>query len=204
MKRTTLLVTCFSMALCLALLTPFARADQWNQATKLTFNKAVEIPGTVLTAGTYWFTLMSDDPDRNVVQVWNANREHLIATIMTVPDHRMHRTSHTVVKFEERPSDQPEAIRAWFYPGDKYGHEFVYPESRARELAKRTGHPVLSMRDEDAANITKPAKSAKEPSIVALKQADVEAINPSGQEVDKSQAIQAVSQNTNQNSMQQR
>ncbi|MGC2449760.1 MAG: hypothetical protein WA477_19090 [Candidatus Sulfotelmatobacter sp.] len=195
MKRTSLPVICLCAALVLAF-APFAKADQSNQATKVTFSQSVEIPGRVLSAGTYWFTLVRDDPDRNVVQVWNSDRQHLLATILTVPDERMHAPGHTVVKFEERASNQPQALRAWFYPGDNYGHEFVYSESRARELAKRTGHPVLSMRDEDAANITKPAKSAKEPSIVAMKQAHVEAISPSGQEVDKSQAIQAMSQSS--------
>jgi hypothetical protein len=82
------------------------------------------------------------------------------------------------MKFEERPSDQPEALQAWFYPGENYGHEFVYPATRATELAKRVGRPVLSMPDELAANITKPAKSATEPSVVALKQAQVKAANP--------------------------
>lgn len=183
-------VSCFVLLVFCAISVPTAKASQWNQATKLTFSEPVEIPGVVLPAGTYWFTLMSDDPDRNIVQVWNENREHLLATIMTEPDYRLQPAGHTVIKFEERPSNQPVALRAWFYPGDNYGHEFVYSESRAREIAKRAGRPVLSMRDNVAANITKPAKSAKEPSVVALKQAPIEAINPGGQEVNKSQAIQ--------------
>lgn len=189
------------VALLLALSTPLAHADPWNQATKVNFSEPVEIPGTVLPAGTYWFTLMSDNPENNVVQVWGAHRQHLIATILTIPDSRLHATGKTVIRFEERNSHQPEALRAWFYPGDNYGHEFVYPESRAREIAKRTGQPVLSMRDEDASNITKPAKSAKEPSVVAMKHAHVEAINPGGQEVDKSQALQQTPQGTSQTTM---
>jgi hypothetical protein len=199
MKRTSMFValSCF-FALTCALFAPAAWANQWNQATKVTFSEPVEIPGVVLPAGTYWFTLMSDDADRNVVQVWNENREHLLATIMTEPDYQLHATGHTVIRFEERPSSQPVALRAWFYPGDKYGHEFVYSESRAREIAKRSGTPVLSMRDDVAANITKPAKSAKDPSVTAMKQAPIEAINPGGQEVDKSQAMPAMPQGESQ------
>src|ERR1700722_566311 len=34
---------------------PVARASDQDQASKLTFNKAVQIPGRVLPAGTYWF-----------------------------------------------------------------------------------------------------------------------------------------------------
>jgi len=197
MKGISLFAASCVAGLLLGVFTPLAHADQWNQATKLTFSEPVEIPGTVLPAGTYWFTLMPDNPENNVVQVWGADREHLIATILTIPDYRLQPTGKTVIRFEERPSTQPEALRAWFYPGDNYGHEFVYGESRAREIAKRTGQAVLSMRDEDAANITKPAKSVNEPSVQAMKHAQVEAINPSGQEVDKSQAVQETPQGMN-------
>lgn len=200
MKCTSMLVASFCIAMFLGISAPRAHASASNQATKVTFNQPVEIPGTTLTAGTYWFTRMSDDPDNDVVQVWGAHRRHLIATIVTVPDYHLHSTGKPVISFEENNSAHPEALRAWFYPGDNFGHEFVYPESRARGLAKRTGHPVLSMRDDAASNITKPAKSAKEPSVMAMKQAKVEAINPSGQEVDKSLAIQQMPQGMNQRS----
>jgi hypothetical protein len=99
------------------------------------------------------------------VQVWNADRTHLLATILAIPDYRLQLTGKTVIKFSERPSGTPEAIRAWFFPGDNYGHEFGYPEKRATELAKQTARPVLSMPDELASNLTKPAKVATEPSV---------------------------------------
>ncbi len=182
------------VGLCLALFFllagPRLRADEWNQATKVSFSQSVEVPGRVLNAGTYWFTLMNDDSDRNIVQIWNADRTQVVATILTVPDYRMQPKGRTVIKFEERPSKEPEALQAWFYPGDKYGHEFVYAESRARELAKRTGKPVLSMRDEVASNITKPAKSAKEPSVMAMKQTKVQAVEPNGQETNMASVVQ--------------
>jgi len=43
----------------------------------------------VLTAGTYWFTLAGSDSDRNIVQVWDADRMHLITTILAIPDYRL-------------------------------------------------------------------------------------------------------------------
>src|SRR5579864_1090460 len=86
-----------------AVYVPKARADQWNQATKISINHAMEIPGRVLDPGTYWFTVMRDNPQRNVEQVWNADRQHLLATILTVPDYRVEPTGKTVIKFSERP-----------------------------------------------------------------------------------------------------
>jgi hypothetical protein len=181
MSGSRLLFVSLCLILFCALLGPRTMADEWNQATKVTFSGPVEVPGAVLRAGTYWFSLMNDDTDRNIVQIWNADRMHLLATILTVPNYRLQATGKTVIKFEERPSKQPEALRAWFYPDEKYGHEFVYPEAKAKELAKRVGQPVLSMRDELASNITKPAKSANDRSVVALKHAQVTAINPQGE-----------------------
>lgn len=182
MNITRLFAVSLGLVMFCALLVPMAMADEWNQATKMTFTAPVEVPGTVLPAGTYWFKLLIDDPDRNVVQVWNSDRMHLLTTFITVPDYRLRSTGKTVIKFEERPSSQPEALEAWFYPGDNYGHEFVYPESRARELAKRIGQPVLSMRDDVASNMSKPAKSAKDTSVVAMKHAHVMAMTPNGAE----------------------
>ena len=125
-----------------------------------------------------------------MLQVWSADRRHLLATALTVPDYRLHPTGKTVIKFEERPSNQPVALRAWFYPGDNSGHEFVYSKSRARDIAGRSGRPVLAMRDDVASNITKPAKSAKEPSVMAMETTQVNAVNSSGQDVDKSEAME--------------
>jgi hypothetical protein len=184
----------FSAALFCALMAPSATADQWNQATKLTFSGPVEVPGRVLLAGTYWFTLMNDDTDRNIVEIWNVDRTQELAVILTVPDYRLQPAGKTVLKFGERPSGEPEALQAWFYPGENYGHEFVYPETKARELAKQTGRPVLSMRDDVASNMTKPATSAKDASVVAMKRAQVGAMSPNGQEVSAASVVQSTPQ----------
>src|SRR5262249_20204507 len=118
----------FAVVSALVLLSTFAvpnnlMADEWDKATKLTFSEPVEVPGLVLTAGTYWFTLADNDSDRNIVQIWNEDRTKLVTTILAVPDYRVKPTDKTVIHFEERPSDSPEAIHSWFYPGANYGEE---------------------------------------------------------------------------------
>lgn len=155
-----------------------ARADEWNQATKLTFSQAVEVPGLALPAGTYWFTLADSDSDRHIVQVWNGDRTRLLTSILAIPDYRFHPTGKTVVDFEERPRNAPEAIHAWFCPGTNYGQEFVYPKTRALQLAKQTGQPVLSMRD------GQPPSDATQ-----LKQTPVKAVTPSGEEIDFAEVV---------------
>jgi hypothetical protein len=163
---------------------PQAKADEWNQKTILTFSGPVEIPGRVLKAGTYVFKLMDSESDRNIVQVFNKDENHLYGTFLAIPDYRMKPTGKPVITFEERAAGSPEAVKAWFYPGENYGHDFVYPKAKALELAKANNTPVASMPDELAANITKPATTMKEPHVMAMKQAPLKAQKPNQEEVE--------------------
>jgi hypothetical protein len=146
-------------------------ADKWDQATQLTSSEPVEVPGQILPAGSYWLTLADNDSDRNTVQIWNADRTHLITTILAVPDYVQKTPEKSIINFAERPSGQPEAIQSWFYPGNNFGEEFVYPKTRAKQLAKRTGRRVLSMPDEQASDASQ------------IKHASVKAVTPSGEEI---------------------
>jgi hypothetical protein len=85
--------------------------------------------------------------------------------------------------FRERPAGQPEALRAWFYPGRNWGEEFVYPKARAIELAKETKEIVLFTPAEITPEVAVAVKSPDEPVVVQLKQAPVMAIKPTGEEV---------------------
>ena len=56
---------------------PRATADEWNQKTTITFSGPVAIPGQVLQAGTYVFTLVESQSDRDIVQVFSKDERHL-------------------------------------------------------------------------------------------------------------------------------
>jgi hypothetical protein len=136
-----------SLVLMAAALVPNVRADEWDKTTIVTLSESVQVPGTVLLAGTYRFKLADSTSDRNIVQIFNEDGTQLITTILTVPDSRLAPTGKTVLKFDERPSGQPEALKAWFYPGDNFGQVFVYPKQKATELAQSNKEAVLSVRD---------------------------------------------------------
>lgn len=123
---------------------PAARADEANQATKVTFNQAVQIPGRVLPAGTYWFTLPEDVNEHYEVRIFNADRTILLATVITNEAQRVQTTGHSAFTFAERGSPQPQAIVTWFYPGSTTGHEFLYPKQVERELAKGKRDTVVA------------------------------------------------------------
>ena len=161
-----------------------ANADEWDQKTKFTFSGPVEIPGQVLPPGTYVFKLADSQADRNIVQVYNKDEKHLIGTFLAIPDQRLRPAGKPIITFEERAADAPEAIKAWFYPGENYGHQFVYPKEKAVALAKTNNTPVPSMPTELAANTTKPAVTMTEPHVVAMRQAPLMAQQPTEEEVD--------------------
>ena len=171
--------------LALAIATPpRANADEWDQKTVLTFSGPVEIPGQVLAPGTYVFRLADSASDRNIVQVYNKNENHLYGTFLTIPDYRLKPASKPIITFDERAADSPEAVKAWFYPGENYGHDFVYPKLKAVALAKANNEPVPSMPNELAANTTKPTTSVNEPHVVALKQVPLMVQQPTEEEVE--------------------
>jgi len=111
----------------------------------MTFNQPVEIPGQILPAGTYTFVLLDSPADRHIVQIFTADGSQIIATVLAINNYRLKPTGDTVVKFAERSGDNPEALKAWFYPGDNFGQEFVYPKQRATELAVIVKEPIPAL-----------------------------------------------------------
>jgi hypothetical protein len=175
----------------LAGMVPQAMADEWDQKTTFTFSGPVEIPGQVLPAGTYVFKLADSSSDRNIVQVYNKDETHLYGTFLAVADQRLQPSDRAIITFEERAGSSPEAVKAWFYPGEDYGHEFVYPKPKAVALAKANNTPVPSMPAELAANTTKPTTTMQEPHVVAMKQAPLKAQRPTQGEVEIAQVFVA-------------
>jgi hypothetical protein len=100
------------------------------------------------------------------------------ATIMAIPNFRLKTTDKTEMTFRERPAGQPEALRAWFYPGRQWGEEFVYPKARAMEIAtttKTVSEPITP----DA------------PFVAQMKAAPVMAYQSSGEEVQLAEVVTA-------------
>lgn len=152
-----------------------AQADSWNKKTVMTFSQPVEIPGQILPAGTYTIKLVDLASERHIVQFLEADGIHVVATVLAINNWRLHPTGETVVKFAERSGDRPEALKAWFYPGDNFGQEFVYPRQRAIQLAIETKEPIPAI--------------AEETPTAELKTAPVVAITPEQKEVPLTEAI---------------
>ncbi len=155
----------------------------------------MEIPGVhlagwgVLPAGTYVFKILDSQSDRHIVQIFNKDETAIYATILAIPNYRLKATDKTVITFRERPAGEPEALRAWFYPGRNWGEEFVYPKAKAMALAKATNTAVLYTEVEIPAEVAEPIKSASAPVVVELKRAPIMAMKPSGEEVQLAEVV---------------
>jgi len=136
-----ILLSCGSFLLVGALA---VQAAPYNQRTKVTFSAPVMMPGTVLPAGSYVFTIPADMHDRDIVRVWNARQTRVIATVMAVPDYSYRTPRRAIIQLRESPANLPQPVKAWFYPGLKTGLEFVYPMHQAKELAQLNHQDVAA------------------------------------------------------------
>src|SRR6478672_11521219 len=136
------------------MLAPAAHADDWNKKTILTFSGAVQLPGATLPAGSYVFKLADIPGNRHVVQVFDKDEKKIYATILAIPNERLEPSDKPVVLFSERASGSPQAVKVWYYPGERIGNEFVYPKSQAIRIAKETHQSVLAMNDDTSATST--------------------------------------------------
>jgi hypothetical protein len=175
-------VTGLCLTLLCVLAAPKANADDFNRKTVITFSEPFEVPGAgaqILPAGTYIFKVMDSPSDRHIVQISNQDETHVFALVLAIANYRLKTTDKTVITFRERPAGQPEALKAWFYPGREWGEQFVYERSRAIQLAKETNEAVLST----------PAVLTAEPAET-LSKVPIEAVNPSGENVDTAQVVE--------------
>lgn len=84
-----------------------ARADQWDKKTILTVNEPIQVRDTLLQPGQYVFKLLDSSSDRHIVQIYNRDQNHLIGTIMAIPNYRIQPTGGSRFAFWETPPDPP-------------------------------------------------------------------------------------------------
>lgn len=124
MKNVRLFVSVFLFISVVGILLPRATADPWDKETRFTSSEPVQIAGTLLPAGTYWFKL--EQGTQTMVIIRDENRERVLARVSAISTHRVNPLGYTEFTYWENSSSPraPLALRAWFYPGDRIGYEF--------------------------------------------------------------------------------
>ena len=142
MKLRTLTTALAGVAL-FALSANVAAAQKYDRETRLDVNETIEVPGATLPPGEYVLRVVDSKTNRHVVQVLNSTEDEVITTTIALNNRRLEPTDETEFAWYETPAGQPPALRAWFYPGDNFGQEFVYSEDRASELARSSKRNVM-------------------------------------------------------------
>jgi hypothetical protein len=120
-----------------------AHADNTFQATQITFNQPVQIPGQVLPSGTYLFKLLNSD-SLDTVQIFSSDSTHLYATLETVPAESHRPVDDTTVTLVEQGTGKPDVLLKWFYPGQETGHEFVYSNQFEKQLTQDRHESIVA------------------------------------------------------------
>jgi hypothetical protein len=90
------------------------------------------------------FRLADPMRHRQVIQIRDKEGSQLFTTLLSIPNQTAEPKDDPFVMFLETPAGQPGAIKAWFYPGERSGYEFVYPKDQAMRIAKYSSSPVLA------------------------------------------------------------
>lgn len=124
---------------------PLPEQSTWN------ISEPTDVGGTVLQPGSYRITAVARPNDRNVVRVSSPDGQTLYATVLTVP-HQLapnEDASNTTFVYFPPVSGQPRVLRTWF-PADPMsagGHDIVYSQERARQLASAAQAPIITYQD---------------------------------------------------------
>src|SRR5712691_927045 len=78
-----------------------AQADGWDKKTVLTVDQPIQVQDTYLEPGTYVFKLLNSSSNRDIVQIFNRDQDHLINTIMAIPNYRLKPSSDSQFTFYE-------------------------------------------------------------------------------------------------------
>ena len=113
-----------------------AHADESKETVKFTFSAPVEIPGRALPAGTYIFERADSEDFPDIIQIYNADRTALIATLQTIPVDRLKPSGDPAITFAQQGDGGPNVLVDWFYGDRLTGHMFVYSKREESKLVQ--------------------------------------------------------------------
>ncbi len=145
--------------LAVCLLSSFASvafASEADKRTVITFTEPVIVAGVpvvTLQPGRYVLLLDESYSNRHIVRIFNERQDKLFTTVLAIPNYRLQRTGKTAITLWETPAGNPRALHAWFYPGDNFGQEFVYPKGLAATIAREAQATVVATPAETEAEL---------------------------------------------------
>lgn len=131
---------------------PTAFAQIPEVSTLPVVGEPLDVGGTILQPGTYQIKIVTRS-SRNFVQVTGADGNEVFTTVLTVP-HALPPTDqaeNTMFVYYPAANGAPRALRTWYAPNSTSGggHDIVYPEDRAKQLAQLANANVVTYRGDN-------------------------------------------------------
>lgn len=157
-SKKRLMVGIFSAVLALVFIGSAVRADEFDEAMKLTFRQPVQVPGQVLPAGSYWFVRVGHGAETNVLTVYDSDRTKTITTLNTGTMEVVKPSGYVTVKMADR-SPKPPSLLGVVYPGRAEGHAFdlMYSDQEKRQLSE---YPTITMKVNEKGEMERTETSA--------------------------------------------
>jgi len=135
-------------AMGMVVITPGAKADDWDHKTIVTTSAPLNVAGTVLEPGKYVFQLLNTAPYEHVVQIMNFRENHVYRTVIAHPVGYMEQgvparlqgaeAGKAHFTFWETTAGEPRALRDWYYQGSFQGEEFPYHKMTVTQVSQVT------------------------------------------------------------------
>jgi hypothetical protein len=152
------LMTCLALGAFATLLavapTHSALAQSQPEAATFVVTEPLDVGTITLQPGTYHIKVVKIDSNKDMLRVMDAEQMKIFTTVLTRP----YPITMGEVIPESRyvvwstPAGQPQVLRTWFAPDRSIGHEIVYSQKRAMELAAIAREPVIAVPDEVTAD----------------------------------------------------
>lgn len=122
------------------------------EGSYLRAEEPIDVGGTVLQPGVYVIRVLPEIGNRNLLQVTNEDGSKVYATVLSIPHAYPSATEQANTEYVYYPAitGSPRALRTWFAPNSASGggHDIVYPQGRAMELAPVVKEPVVAYVDD--------------------------------------------------------
>lgn len=148
------LMTCMALGAFATLLAaaPTRSALAQSQPEEATFvvTEPLDVGTVTLQPATYHIKVVKIDSNKDMLRVMDAEQTKIFTTVLTRP----YPITMGEVIPENRyvvwstPPGQPRVLRTWFASDRSIGHEIVYSQRRAGELAAIAREPVIAVPDE--------------------------------------------------------
>jgi hypothetical protein len=122
---------------------------QIPETSFLNVTEPLNVGGTILQPGKYVIRVLPGNQNRNLLQVTNEDYSEIFTTVLSIP-HATPAGEETLTEYVFYPAvaGTPRALRTWYAAdaASQGGHDIVYPEGLAMELAPVVKEPVLAFK----------------------------------------------------------